>query len=78
MAITGEQVREVRKLLGWSRIQLTLASGIGSGVIKVFEASKHVQPRDVTSALRRTLKSAGIVFIAEYGSGPRVRLKKAK
>jgi hypothetical protein len=77
MTITGEQVKEARKLLGWSRIELMLASGIGSGVIKVFETSKHVQPRDVATALRRALKSAGIVFVEENGEEPRVRLRKA-
>jgi hypothetical protein len=75
MSITGAQCVAARSLLGWSRIRLTLASGVASGVIKVFETSEHVQPREVISTLTRTLKSAGVIFIDENGAQPWVRMK---
>jgi hypothetical protein len=76
MTMTGAQCLAARRLLGWSRIRLTLESGIASGVIKVFEINEHVPPREVTSVLRRTLKSAGVIF--GEGERPEVRLRRAK
>jgi hypothetical protein len=76
MILTGAQCIAARHLLGWSRIRLTLESGVASGVIKVFEINDHVPPREVTSVLRRTLKSAGVIFVE--GERPDVRLRRAK
>ena len=78
MTITGQQVKAARKLLGWTQIKLTLVSGIDGGAIRRFETGKRIPPRSVGMALRRTLKSAGVIFVEENGEGPSVRLKKSK
>ena len=78
MTITGPQVKAARQLLGWSKIKLTLASGIDGGAIRRFETGRRLPPRSVGMALRRTLKSAGVIFVEENGEGPSVRLKKSK
>jgi ribosome-binding protein aMBF1 (putative translation factor) len=78
MTITGAQVKEARELLGWSQIKLTLVSGIDGGAIRRFETAKRIPPRSVGMALRRTLKSAGVIFVEENGEGPGVRLRKEK
>jgi ribosome-binding protein aMBF1 (putative translation factor) len=78
MTITGAQVKAARELLGWSQIKLTLASGIDIGAIRRFETSKRLPPRSVSTALGRTLKSAGVIFTAENGDGPGVTLRKGK
>jgi transcriptional regulator with XRE-family HTH domain len=78
MTITGAQVKAARELLGWSQIKLTLASGIDSGAIRRFETGKRLPPRSVGMALGRTLKSAGVIFTAENGDGPGVKLRKSK
>jgi transcriptional regulator with XRE-family HTH domain len=78
MTITGAQVKAARELLGWSQIKLTLASGIDGVAIRGFETGERLPPRSVGLALSRTLKSAGVEFIAVKGGGPGVRLRKAE
>jgi ribosome-binding protein aMBF1 (putative translation factor) len=78
MSITGAQVKAARELLGWSRIKLTLVSGIDGGAIRRFETGESLPPRSVGTALIRSLKSAGVVFVDENGEGLGVRLRKEK
>jgi transcriptional regulator with XRE-family HTH domain len=78
MTVTGAQVKAARDLLGWSQIKLTLASGIDGGAIRRFETGKRLPPRAVGLTLSRTLKSAGVIFTAENGDGPGVKLRKGK
>jgi hypothetical protein len=76
MTITGAQVKAARELLGWSLIKLTLASGVGSGAIKLFETGERIPPRAMSHTLSRTLRSAGVEFT---NSGePGVKLRKAE
>jgi transcriptional regulator with XRE-family HTH domain len=78
MSITGAQVKAARELLGWSRIKLTLVSGIDGGAIRRFETGKRLPHRSVGMAIIRSLKSAGVIFVEENDNMPGVRLRKAK
>ena len=73
--ITGAQVREARKLLKWSQLQLGYKAGLSDATIVTFEAAQRpLLPKNV-QAIRKTLESAGIEF---DDSGQGVRLRKGK
>lgn len=72
--MTPAQVKAARKLLGWTRNQLSGASGVPDEAIAVFErgaVSKSMTPKRL-AAVRATLEAAGIVFTD--GDAPGVRL----
>ena len=48
------------------------------GVVTVRQFERHEsEPRRITlDALRRALEEAGVIFVAENGDGPGVRLRK--
>jgi len=62
MKITGEQVKDVRTLLGWPRSKLGGKVGVGAGDIKLFEAGVSVPSKLVLSAIARVLKESGVEF----------------
>jgi predicted transcriptional regulator len=78
--VSIEQVKAARALLGWSQNDLAKHSKVSIPTIKRLEASAgQIGGRDKTiSAIRATLESAGVEFIAENGGGAGVRLKKGK
>ena len=76
MAISPEQCRAARGLLGWSQSDLSKASKTATKTIADFE-------RDVRQPYERTLgdviaafERAGVEFIPENGGGAGVRLAK--
>jgi transcriptional regulator with XRE-family HTH domain len=75
--LSPAQSRAARALLDWSRAELAAKSGVSQATLADFESSK---PRNLHSRtledIRRTLEAAGIIFIAENGEGPGVRLRK--
>lgn len=76
MSITPAQSRAARALLGWSQDDLERRSGVAKKTIADFERgarNPHARNRD---GLRSALESGGVVFIAENGEGPGVRLRK--
>lgn len=71
-----EQCRAARALLDWSREQLATASQVAHRTIVDFERGAR-DPRQTTlDEIRRALEAAGVIFVAENGEGPGVRLKK--
>lgn len=71
-----EQSRAARALLDWSRGDLATHSGVSVAALADFEAGKR-QPYERTLAdIRKALESAGVIFVAENGEGPGVRLRK--
>ncbi len=79
MDITAAQLRAARALLSWNQQQLADASLVGVATIRRFEAGMSraigaLQQR----GLRQALEAAGVIFIAENGEGPGVRLRKAE
>lgn len=74
--ITPAQCRAARALLIWSQQQLADAAMVGVVTVRQFERHES-EPRRITlDALRRALEEAGVIFVAENGDGPGVRLRK--
>jgi len=78
MSISSEQIRAARALLRWEQKDLAAASKVSLPSIKRLESQPGplaAQPRTV-DALVTALEAGGIVFVAENGEGPGVRLRK--
>lgn len=71
--ITPEQVREARRLLGWSQLELRLVAKMASNTVLKVERGQSVSGRTIKK-LREVFEAAGIEFNGEAG----VRLKKAR
>jgi transcriptional regulator with XRE-family HTH domain len=76
MAITGDQCKEARKLLGWTMSDLAHAVKLSEMDIARFEAGQSAMSFIGTALIGRALEQAGVEFIAEVGGGPGVRLWK--
>jgi transcriptional regulator with XRE-family HTH domain len=76
MTISDAQSRAARALIGWSREDLAKASNVSLRTIVDFERAAREPHAATLTALRLALEIAGVVFIAENGEGPGVRLKK--
>ncbi|ATX64447.1 XRE family transcriptional regulator [Roseinatronobacter bogoriensis subsp. barguzinensis] len=71
------QLRAARALIGWSQQALADAAGVSSMTVKRAEGSgSPAASADAVAALRAALENAGVVFLAENGGGPGVRLRK--
>jgi transcriptional regulator with XRE-family HTH domain len=66
-----------RAALGWSIIDLGRAAGVGANTVNRFESGQDARLSSVTK-MQSALESAGIIFVAENGDGPGVRLKKQR
>lgn len=74
--ITPAQCRAARGLINWSQQQLADAARVGVVTVRQFETGAS-QPRNATlDVLQRALEAAGVIFVAENGEGPGVRLRK--
>ena len=83
MTFSREQCRAGRALLGWTQEQLEEATALaGSKVEKKtiadFEAGNRTPYGRTLADIRRALETAGILFLAENGEGPGVRLRKGR
>ena len=76
--ITGEQIRAARALLRWEQRRLAESSSLSLETVKRLEGI--VGPVSANTGtvtkLQTALESAGVIFIAENGEGPGVRLRK--
>ena len=70
--ITGEQIRQARKLLGWSQESLAGQVGVSATTLRQFEKGRRVLKLDL-ALLRGALESAGVEFTND--PAPRVGLK---
>ena len=78
MTISSEQIRAARALLRWEQKDLAAASKVSLPSVKRLESQPGqlaAQPRTV-DALVAALEAGGVVFVAENGEGPGVRLRK--
>jgi transcriptional regulator with XRE-family HTH domain len=74
--MNSSQCRAARALINWSQGDLAKRAKVSEKAIWDFEADKR-KPREQTiTRLSTTLERAGVVFIAENGGGPGVRLKR--
>lgn len=76
MDITAGQCRAARALIGWSRDDLTAASRVAKRTIVDFEREARSAQSSTILAIRVALEAADVVFIAENGGGPGVRLRR--
>ena len=74
--MTPAQCRAARALLGISQDDLAKASSVAKATIAAFELSQRRPYARTLDAMRVALESAGVIFVAENGEGPGVRLKK--
>ncbi|TPM15521.1 helix-turn-helix transcriptional regulator [Mesorhizobium sp. B2-3-5] len=77
MTISAAQSRAGRALIGWSQEQLATASRVAKATIANFEAGKRTPYDRTLQDVRAALEAAGVIFVAENGEGPGVRLRKS-
>jgi len=75
MAITGDQVRMARSALRWTVQELAAKAAISKNTVTAVEADGDAHATTL-AAIQHALEAAGVVFIAENGGGPGVRLRK--
>ena len=79
MAISGNQIRAARALIGMEQKDLADLAKVAIGTIRNME-SAGAQPvkgrTDTLNAVVEALKGAGVLFVAENGEGAGVRLRK--
>lgn len=81
MAITGNQMKAARALIGMDQKALADQAGVNVNTIRNMEAcaAGRVKVRtDTLDAVVDALKAAGILFIEENGEGPGLRLRKVQ
>lgn len=78
LSITGGQIRAARALLRWRAEDLANAAKVGVATVRRAEAEDGQVSMTAANvdAVRRALEGAGVIFVAENGEGPGVRLKK--
>ncbi len=77
MAISGNQLKAARALVGFDQMQLAAAAKIGVNTVRNMEAAGAANVRTRTEtldAVEALFKVVGLVFIPGNGSGPGVRL----
>ena len=68
------QSRMARAALGWTTQNLADEAGVGVNTVVRFESGEDARMSSVDK-IRQALEKAGVIFIAENGDGPGVRLK---
>ena len=65
--ISVSQIKAARALLGWSAIQLSNESGVGSATIKRYESQEGLPQGNFQKVIKikETLEAAGIEFIGD-------------
>jgi transcriptional regulator with XRE-family HTH domain len=78
LAITGEQLRAARAIVRLEQSELALEAGVSVDTVKRLERMVGPLSANVTTieSLQRALERAGVIFVAENGEGPGVRLRR--
>lgn len=76
--LTGRQIAAARTLVGLTQAELAARANISVPTLKRMEGSEGPAIGMVNNlaAVRSALEAAGVIFIAENGEGPGVRLRK--
>jgi transcriptional regulator with XRE-family HTH domain len=75
--ISSEQIKAARAMLGWTQDDLIQKSGLSPTTIKRMETIGPGRSSAANlAAVQSALEDAGVIFIAENGEGPGVRLRK--
>jgi transcriptional regulator with XRE-family HTH domain len=77
MTITVEQVKEARKLLGWSQFRLAVRSTVDVTRINHFERGMCALAHSQLERIRSSLELSGLEFVAENGGRGREVEKSA-
>ncbi|WP_393993165.1 helix-turn-helix domain-containing protein [Xanthobacter oligotrophicus] len=73
------QLRAARHLLSLAQADVAAATRLSLPTIKRAESDRDVSVSDqAVAAIRSALEAAGVIFVAENGEGPGVRLRKEK
>ena len=75
--ITAQQIRGARAMLGLTQSALAEACGISTTALNNIERSASDPKVSTLTGIQRALEAAGVIFVAENGEGPGVRLKKS-
>jgi len=75
--VTSAQIRAARGLLNWTVRDLAEKSGVHRNTVTRLE-TEATAPGHSISAVRAALETAGVIFVAENGEGPGVRLRKIR
>jgi DNA-binding XRE family transcriptional regulator len=78
MNITPALSRAARGLLDWSQSELGAHSNLSESTIRDFEKGRRVPGPNNLAAIQHALEAAGVIFVAENGEGPGVRLRKGR
>lgn len=76
MSLSPAQSRAARGLLDWSQSDLGGRANLSESTIRDFEKGRRVPGPNNLAAIRNALETAGVIFVAENGEGPGVRLRK--
>lgn len=72
-ALTVEQCRGARAMLGWSQEELARAANVARQTVADFERGARMPIANNLVSIRRTLEGAGIEFLPENGIRYRAR-----
>ena len=76
MSITPAQCRAGRALVEMDQAKLAEAANVSRNTVVDFEKGRRSPNTNNLVALQNALEAAGVIFVAENGEGPGVRLKK--
>lgn len=76
--MTPAQCRAARGLLDWSQATLAAHANVGLSTLKNFEAGRSAPMANNLAMMRTAMEAAGVIFVAENGEGPGVRLRKGE
>lgn len=74
--MTPQQCKAARAMIDMTQPQLAAAAGFGLSTVVDFERARRQVPEATVAAIRVALEAAGVIFVAENGEGPGVRLRK--
>ncbi len=61
-----------------TQTDLAQAAGLGQSTIIDFEKERRVVSEQAIASIQSALEAAGVIFVAENGEGPGVRLRKER
>jgi len=78
--LTGRQIAAARAIVGLSQAEVAARANISVPTLKRMEASEGPAAglANNVAAVMRALEAAGVIFVAENGEGPGVRLRKGR